>query len=248
MRIEKSSHAAFNADNEAIAYGGNGLHSSSGSRSEESSQGDLKNTIQNQDNTVGKTWVPFELFKKGNKVRVAHNHKSDCHYNFCRQEDRFLCTLKEQKDRFLVGKFAKVHRVHESSQISLKMQMLTLYFDYDDSYDDFFATDCINYSLLGDQVANKLYEETKDREFQWTYILERKDSILNIQLFENMELIELNEKHEIETTAKIFQNQIHAFHHRMIENQLELNRILRSTTHSAIGFAKKNAVIMDQLD
>jgi hypothetical protein len=63
-----------------------------------------------------------------------------------------------------------------------------------------------------------------------------------------MELIEPNEKQEIETPAKIYQNQIHAYHHRMLENQLELNRILRSTTHSAIGFAKKNAEIIYQLD
>ena len=81
-----------------------------------------------------------------------------------------------------VGAFAKVHKVVGS-------EMLTLYFDDDGSYKRFSSTDCINYSLLGDRVANKLYEDTKDRDFDWTIIVKGRDSILNREMIDNMELI-----------------------------------------------------------
>jgi hypothetical protein len=216
MSIKLSSKAAFNAENEAIPNGSNDL------------QSDLSETSE-----------PFEMFKKGDKVRVAHNDRYDYDYLGCRHHRPFLCCEREQQEYvYFVGAFAKVQRVFGPE--------LTLYFDDDGSYRRCSSTDCINYSLLGDQVANKLYEDTKDRDFDWTFIVKGRDSILNREMIDNMELIEPNEKHIIETTANIFRDQIHAFHHRMLGHQLELNRFLRNSTHYAIAFAKKNTVVMGQ--
>jgi len=218
MSIEQSSRAAFNAENEAIQNDANYLQSN-----------------------LSETSEPFEMFKKGDKVRVAHNDRYDYDFLGCRHHSPFLCERNQPEDMSFVGAFATVQKVVGS-------EMLTLYFDYDGSYKRCSSKDCINYSLLGDQVANKLYEDTKDRDFNWTFIVKGRDSILNREMIINMELIEPNEKHIIETTANIFRDQIHAFHHRMLGHQLELNRFLRNSTHYAIAVAKNNTVVIEKLD
>jgi len=217
MSIEESSKATFHAEKDAIPNGANDL------------QSDLSETSE-----------PFEMFKKGDKIRVAHNDRYDYDYLGCRHHSPFLCERNQPEDTSFVGAFATVQKVVGS-------EMLTLYFDYDCSYKRCSSKDCINYSLLGDQVAKKLYEDTKDRDFNWTFIVKERDSILNREMIDNMELIEPNEKHIIETTANIFRDQIHAFHHRMLGHQLDLNRFLRNSTHYAIAFAKKNKVVMEKI-
>jgi hypothetical protein len=186
------------------------------------------------------------LFHIGDRVRIAHENNIQKVLD-CSHVTRFFSTCPFEDDgKHRVGRFGYIHKImsdqhsilekiteipEPSSSISFYIRLEKLPSETTSTFIEMMSMDAVNYTVLEKDAADKVFEETRDRGFPWTDCLNNPESLLNNQMLQNLNLLDDDQRSEIETTIQIFQEQAHALYHRLFLIQLDANRLLRLKYH-----------------
>ena len=172
-------------------------------------------------------------FNVGDRVRIA-NVMDVPESNFC------LCTcpFTESKQGTHFGKFGRIkgifnqHKSIRHSYISDETATILIGIEYNQKnsaslYATVPAVNTVNYTLLGEEKANELFNSTCDKEFPWRNLLTDDNFFLDKQMRSNIENLPAIEQSKIATFSQIFKEQTHQMYHHMYVNLLSANRETR---------------------
>ena len=116
-------------------------------------------------------------------------------------------------------------------EFQIRFEMLNIY-----GFPTFYnvkSVDVINYTLLGNEEGDRLYESTRSRDLPWLSLVTNTASILNEQMEKNLEAIDDSTKAaEIMQSTRIMEETVRIFYHDLFNFQLKMNRELRTEAHS----------------
>lgn len=193
------------------------------------------------------------MFRQGDRVRIAHHDL----YERAEDCDRWahpICPIEDDNPLSWVGKFGTICLIsladtstknveHKSIGMNPNTK-LTVRLDMPENHQSFRcfsidAIDVINYTLLGDEKGDLLFNEARDRDFGWSFMFKEPQELMNMQMRTNLSKIDAVERKEIETIVDVFKNQTHNFYHKIFSFQNNVNQILRCCTHEVMLIQKK---------
>jgi len=189
-------------------------------------------------------------FNVGDRVRIA-NVMDVPESNFC------LCTcpFTESKQGTHFGKFGKIkgifnqHKTLRHSYIDDEAAKLYIVIEYNQKNPSCLfvtvpAVNTVNYTLLGEEKANELFNSTCDKELPWQNLLTDDNFFLDKQMRSNIENLPAIEQSKIATFSQIFKEQTHQMYHHMYVSLLSANRETRKQVVEAY-FAEQLMELVD---
>jgi hypothetical protein len=197
-----------------------------------------------------------KIIKIGDRVRIAHM-QCGCRCELSNLKD---CPLEFVVDH-MVGKFGVVQLIKDKDsayrqivEYTMAMEIgTTVSLKLDDMEDSLWkelpSVDVINYTLLGQARADKLFEDTRDKPFDNMKRLCNPDIILNEQMKTNMLVInDVVKIAKMEAIVECFQEQAHSHFHRIMEFYVQMNRRLRIEAHTTTIVSRNNEETINALD
>jgi hypothetical protein len=175
----------------------------------------------------------FMAFQVGNRVRIAHSMVSpDDNFAICKCP--FTQNQNEIFGRYGIVEEIKTHlgpcnavSIHDASAI---LGIRVIDGNVHSTLSEFVhvpAFDVVNYSHLGNEKGDELFNSTCDKELPWQRLLIDDSFLLDEQSRKNMENLTEPEQIRMETYTVIFKEQAHQLYHRIFNDILSANRRTR---------------------
>jgi hypothetical protein len=199
----------------------------------------------------------IHMFQAGDTVRICHISDKQKYYpvEYCPGSEE--CTAKNSFSDD-AGQFAivfNIERMNESGEYeeihcnytddySENIFLLLKYSIDNSGTSEIFhhcCKDVINYSLLGNEIADRLYENTKNEDLALQNFFPKSiEEVTSEGFAHKMEVAYPNEKLKFKKLMDKYNTEMHSLYHSFFDFQVERNREIRRWSHIRTHMKKSN--------